>query len=99
MIIENKMIKVDDECIVNRLYNRFNVLKNHLINYAFFVTRKSGDNIHFDLADVSYIFFVNDGLEIIYRDSGTAFVFFDDVVEFDLILKDVLKEYSKNIKP
>ena len=93
MIIEYEIW--NDNCtLVRCLYERLNVLKNHIGNYILIIHRGKGDNVNFDLGLVSRVKFAEDGIEVILSDSSTAYLFYWDIFEFGLVFKETLNNGS-----
>ena len=71
------------------LGTRLLMLKSHLGGYRFAILRDSDSEFfHFDLEGVSRITFVDDGLEIILRDSTTVYLKYSTIREVSLLRLD-----------
>lgn len=86
----------DDENIAlsKCLHDRIEELR-HLNKYTLSFIRDKGENLSFDLADVSRIKFAVDGVELVMGDSSTAFILYKDVLEFALIYKPTLEKIDE----
>ena len=78
----------DIPVMFNRFANRLDVLRNHLNHYIFVIMQDDTEPVHFNLADVSLITFLDDSFEIILRDSGTVYFKYHVINNISLLKVD-----------